>query len=69
MCLGNKTEKTEISFDGKIFENSKEKFFWVLLKAVNSIFIITLKDFEKKLTIKSSFVKIFTSSTITPINY
>ena len=26
MCLGSKTETTEFLFDGKVFENSKEKF-------------------------------------------
>ena len=33
MCLGNKTKKAEISFDGKIFENSKEKTFLGVTKS------------------------------------
>ena len=33
MYLGNKTKKAEISFDGKIFENSKEKTFLGVTKS------------------------------------
>ena len=59
MCLGNKTEKAYFSFDGKIFENSQEKTFWVLLKAINALFIIPLKGFEKRLIVKSWFCQEF----------
>ena len=43
----------------KSLKIAKKKLFWVLLKAINSLFIITLKDFEKKLTIKSWFCQEF----------
>ena len=32
MCLGNKTEEAEISFDGKVFENNKKKTFLCVTK-------------------------------------
>ena len=43
----------------KSLKIARKKLFWVLLKAINSLFIITRKDFEKMLTIKSWFCQEF----------
>ena len=48
MCLGNKTKKSEISFDGKIFENSKEKTFLGVTKDNKLTFYNHIKGFWKK---------------------
>ena len=48
MCLGNKTEKAEISFDGKIFENSKEKTFLGVTKGNKLTFYNHIKGLWKK---------------------
>ena len=48
MCLGNKTEKSEISFDGKIFENSKEKTFLGVTKDNKLTFYDHIKGLWKK---------------------
>ena len=47
MCLGNKTEKAEISFDGKIFENSKEKTFLGVTKGNKLTFYNHIKGLLK----------------------
>ena len=53
----------------KSLKIARKKLFWVLLKTINWLFITTLKDFEKRMTIKCWLCKNFTSPTISHINY
>ena len=54
-----KLKKLKFCLMEKSLKKARKKLFWVLLKAINSFFIITLKDFEKRLTIKSCFCQEF----------